>query len=44
LILGAIVLFAATVVVAVNTHAGENPTKLRIIYSNDMLGYVEPCG
>ena len=34
----------AIVAMSVGTDAGEKPVKLRVIYSNDMLGYVEPCG
>ena len=26
------------------TSAGETPKKIRIIYTNDTLGYLEPCG
>ncbi len=34
----------AIVGMSVSTDAGEKPIKLRVIYTNDMLGRVEPCG
>ena len=34
----------AIVAMAAGTEAGEKPIKLRVIYTNDMLGYVEGCG
>ncbi|MCE5322926.1 hypothetical protein LLG46_06385 [bacterium] len=35
-------LLAALVSVGIN--AGEQPKSIRIIYTNDLLGYTEPCG
>ena len=37
-------LFVAIASMGVISNAGEKPIKLRVIYTNDMLGYVEPCG
>ena len=37
-----LVLIAA--VAAVGINAAESPKKIRIIYTGDMLGHVEPCG
>lgn len=34
----------AGLVWAIATNAGETPKKVRIIYTNDTLGYLEPCG
>jgi hypothetical protein len=31
-------------VLAVAINAGETPKQVRIIYTNDTLGYLEPCG
>ncbi|MEN6356735.1 MAG: hypothetical protein ABFD83_06590 [Armatimonadota bacterium] len=35
-------LIAALVSVGIN--AGEQTKSIRIIYTNDLLGYTEPCG
>ena len=40
----AVLLLAALAVGGIGTHAGETPTKLRIIYTDDMMGYWQPCG
>ena len=37
-------LLGAIATMAIITYAGEKPVTLRVIYTNDMLGYVEPCG
>ena len=29
---------------AIGGNAGESPKKLRIIYTNDTQGQIEPCG
>jgi hypothetical protein len=38
------VALAAGLVWAVGGNAGEHPKKLRIIYTNDTQGMIEPCG
>ena len=43
LLLG-IALIVAIVCAAVGINAGDTTKKIRIIYTNDTLGYVEPCG
>lgn len=43
-LLGCIAVAAAIVVSALTSNAGESPRKLRIIYTNDLMGYVESCG
>ena len=39
-----LVLAAAIAAVAVGINAAEAPKRIRIIYTGDMLGYVDPCG
>ena len=42
-VLGAIAI-VALVAASLALHAGGGPKKIRVIYSNDTLGYLEPCG
>ncbi|MCE5198648.1 MAG: hypothetical protein ABFD54_01765 [Armatimonadota bacterium] len=37
-------LIATLCVVAVRINAGVQPKSVRLIYTNDTLGYAEPCG
>ncbi|MHB9037195.1 MAG: hypothetical protein ACYC64_11060 [Armatimonadota bacterium] len=39
----AVVLLAAGMI-SVGINASEKTKSIRIIYSNDLLGYAEPCG
>lgn len=39
--LALVVAFAAA---SMRIQAGETTKKVRLIYSNDTLGYLEPCG
>jgi len=38
------VLIAAAGFMAVRINAGQAPKSIRIIYTNDLLGNLEPCG
>lgn len=40
----ALITLGVIAVFAIRISAGEAPRKLRIIYTNDMMGYLEPCG
>lgn len=31
-------------ILLVGTVANQTPRKIRVIYTNDTLGYLEPCG
>jgi 2',3'-cyclic-nucleotide 2'-phosphodiesterase (5'-nucleotidase family) len=42
--LGLAVLVFSAIAVSVALRAGDPPTKIRIIHTNDTLGYLEPCG
>lgn len=39
-----VALLVAVAVGAVRINAGETPKKIRVIYTNDMNGYWQPCG
>lgn len=43
-VLVGLALVSVVAAAAVSINAGENPKSIRIIYTNDMQGYVEPCG
>lgn len=38
------VLIAGVIAASIGLDAGVGPKKIRVIYSNDTLGYLEPCG
>lgn len=44
LVVAGVALAAILTSAAVGIHAGQEPQKLRIIYSNDCLGEAKPCG
>ena len=44
ILLAGLVFVAAIAVATVGISAGETPKKLRIIYTSDLSGYIEPCG
>ena len=43
-ILGSIALLALLISIAIGINAGEPTKNIRIIYTNDTLSYVDPCG
>lgn len=42
--LGLAVLLLGSIAASVALRAGDVPKKIRVIYTNDTLGYLEPCG
>ena len=42
--LGLAALVIGVVATSIGLNAGDVPKKIRVIYSNDTLGYLEPCG
>lgn len=43
-VLAGLALAAVIAAATVGINASETPKKLRIIYTNDLTGYIEPCG
>jgi P pilus assembly chaperone PapD len=41
---GLAVLLLGSIAASVALRAGDVPKKIRVIYTNDTLGYLEPCG
>lgn len=39
-----VTMLAALAVGGIRINAGETPKKIRIIYTDDMMGYWQPCG
>ncbi len=42
--LGLAALAIGAIGTSIGLNAGDVPKKIRVIYSNDTLGYLEPCG
>jgi len=42
--LGLAALVIGAFATSMGLNAGDVPKKIRVIYSNDTLGYLEPCG
>ena len=42
--LGLAALVIGAIAASIGLHAGDVPKKIRVIYTNDTLGYLEPCG
>ncbi|MCL5105277.1 MAG: hypothetical protein M1133_14365 [Armatimonadetes bacterium] len=38
------VVLAAAIPAGVGTHAGQTAKTIRVLYTNDTMGYADPCG
>ena len=39
-----LIFIVGVVAASIGIHAGVGPKKIRVIYTNDTLGYLDPCG